>query len=187
MQVCSLAHLLLVFALSSLPALLLGCIEGFYKLLEPLIVLRSGAQLTEVSSSVVVQPLGVLVDNIRGDFVQECTIVRNHKDCARVSLEVIRKESNGRNVQHVRRFCEMSVGCLWNRETSGTYRRAKANQARRIELVRETNAFSNLRRRSWWRTADALGRNQDQPRYWPRGIRPYQTPFLKAFHEYHLT
>jgi hypothetical protein len=35
------------------------------------------------------------------------------------------------------------------------------SRARRIELVRETNAFSNLRRRSWWRTAGALGRNQD--------------------------
>jgi hypothetical protein len=32
--VCSLAHLLLVFTLSSLPALLFGCIKGFYKLLE---------------------------------------------------------------------------------------------------------------------------------------------------------
>jgi hypothetical protein len=38
-------------------------------------------------------------------------------------------------------------------------------------------------RRSWWRTAGALGRNQDQPRYWPHGIRPCQTPFLKASHK----
>ena len=62
--------------------------------------------LTEISTPVVVESFGVLVNNIRSDFVQECTIVRDHKDCAGVSLEVIGKESNRWNVQHVRRFYE---------------------------------------------------------------------------------
>jgi hypothetical protein len=67
--------------------------------------------LTEVSTPVVIQSLGVLVNNIRSDFVQECTIVRNNENSARVSLEVIGKESNRRNVQHVRRFYETLAGC----------------------------------------------------------------------------
>lgn len=60
--------------------------------------------LTEVGTSVVIQSLGVLVDDIRGDFVQECTIVRNNQYSARVALKIVGKESNRRNVQHVRRF-----------------------------------------------------------------------------------
>jgi ATPase subunit of ABC transporter with duplicated ATPase domains len=33
------------------------------------------------------------------------------------------------------------VSRVWNKETSAPYRQAKANLARRIELVRETNAY----------------------------------------------
>lgn len=60
--------------------------------------------LTEVSTSVVIQSFGVLMDDIRSDFVQECTIVRNNQDSTGVTLKVVGKESNRRNVQHVRRF-----------------------------------------------------------------------------------
>lgn len=100
-------------------------------------------QLTEVSTPVVVQSLRVLVDNIRGDFVQECTIVGNDKNCARVSLKIIGKESNGRNVQHVRRFWE-NVSQRLNEEIdqcyipsskskSGSQNRARARDKRILQ------------------------------------------------------
>lgn len=46
------------------------------------------------------------MDNICGDFVQKRSVVGNDQHRARVTLEVVRQESNRWNIQHVRRFYE---------------------------------------------------------------------------------
>ncbi|KAI6769066.1 hypothetical protein HG531_010170 [Fusarium graminearum] len=83
----SLYHLVLVLSLGNLLALLLGGVEG-----------------VEVGSTVVIETLRVLVDDVGGDFVEERSVVRYDEDGTGVCLKVIGQESNGWDVQHVGRF-----------------------------------------------------------------------------------
>ena len=65
LKVGSLCHLLLVFALRRLTALLFGGVEGI-----------------KVGAFVVVETFRVLVDDVCGYLVEECSVVRDNEDCA---------------------------------------------------------------------------------------------------------
>lgn len=47
----------------------------------------------------------MLVNDIRGHFVQKGSIVRDDQERARIGLEVVGQKGDGRHVQHVGRFC----------------------------------------------------------------------------------
>ena len=47
----------------------------------------------------------MLVDDVRGHFVHERSIVRDHQDRTGVALEVVGEEGDRRHIQHVGRFC----------------------------------------------------------------------------------
>lgn len=47
--------------------------------------------------------------DIRSNFVEECSVVRDYQESARITLEIVRQEGDGGDVQHVGRFCSMST------------------------------------------------------------------------------
>lgn len=44
------------------------------------------------------------MDNIGSHLVEEGSVVRNNEQCTGIRLEVIGQESDGRDIQHIRRF-----------------------------------------------------------------------------------
>lgn len=70
--------------------------------------------------------------------------------------------------------------------TIRAYHLEEASLVRRIKLALELISFANHQRRFLLQTAVFQVKNQDQPRYWQRAIRPCPIPFLKVWNGYHL-
>ena len=60
----------------------------------------------EIRALVVVETLRMLVDNVGGDFVEECSIVGDNEYGAWVGLQIFGEEGDGWHIQHVRRFVQ---------------------------------------------------------------------------------
>lgn len=51
--------------------------------------LRRYKKLTKISPLVVIQSLGMLMDDIRCYFVEECSVMGDHKQSAGIALKII--------------------------------------------------------------------------------------------------
>ena len=57
------------------------------------------------------------MDDISSNLVKEGSVVRNNQNSAGVGLQVVGQESDGRNIQHVRRFIEQEKVGLAEKST----------------------------------------------------------------------
>ena len=119
LQMSTLGHLVFILAFGRLAPLFFGSVKG-----------------VEISAFVIVETLRVLVDYVRRYFIQEGSVVGDDEKGAGVRLEVAGEESDGGDVQHVGRFCEVSVSTSVvflkdalpsRRSRSGSQKRALAN------------------------------------------------------------
>lgn len=165
LQMSTLGHLVFILAFGRLAPLFFGSVKG-----------------VEISAFVIVETLRVLVDYVRRYFIQEGSVVGDDEKGARVRLEVAGEESDGGDVQHVGRFCEVSVS------TSVVflkmlYRQGEAGLVRKRGLWPMPVSSSNLRKRFWWHNAAFPLRSPGLPGCLQHETRPCPTPSRKALNE----
>lgn len=116
LQVGTLGHLVLILTFGRLATLLFGCVEG-----------------VEVGAFVIVEAFGVLVDYVGCYFVQKGSVMGDDEEGTGVRLEVAGEEGDGGDVQHVRRFCDVSA-CILGLYQDLFYRQGEAGLVRRRAL-----------------------------------------------------
>ena len=95
LEMGTLGHLVFVLAFGRLATLFFGSVKG-----------------VKVGAFVVIEAFRVLVDYVGCHFVQEGSVVGDDEEGAGVGLQVAGQERDGRDVQHVGRFCEVSASIL---------------------------------------------------------------------------